>query len=95
MLNMSTMFLTRHRKDLLLNVSLVEAIIRAGIGLGIPFLLIIAHGLWLIILVVAATTYLLVTAFLFFCPLKYFIQHQLLGKKRATTEEQEMPFKEL
>ncbi|WP_118950467.1 YgaP-like transmembrane domain [Taibaiella helva] len=92
---MSRLAGARGRRDLRLNVRPLEMILRLSLGLALPFMLVWVHPLWLIIVNTVVATYLLVTAALFFCPLKFFFQHVLAGNKGATKDERKMPFKDL
>jgi|GEM_PF-6930402 len=86
---------TKPRKNIMPNIKLPEAVIRLGAGLALPVLLVWFRTLPFIILISVASTYLLVTGMLFFCFIKYIIQHTLPGKKTPTYEEEHNPIKEL
>jgi hypothetical protein len=82
-------------KDIALNIKLPEALIRVGLGLALPTLLIWFHTLPFILIICALSGYLLITGMLFFCFIKYLFQHLLTGKTRLTPEEKSNPLKDL
>lgn len=83
------------RRNLTPNIRLPEAIIRLGLGLSIPILLIWFRSLPFIVLICAVSAYLLVTGMLFFCFIRYFFQHTLTGRKKPTPQERDNPVKDL
>jgi hypothetical protein len=72
----------------------MEAVIRIGLALALPVLLIWFQSLAAIILICGISGYLLITGMMFFCFVKYFFQHTVSGRGE-TNEERENPVKEL
>ena len=83
------------RKNLKLNIKPLEAVIRVMLAFALTFLIALFQSTLAIVIICGVVTYLLITALMFFCPVKSLLQHGIGGKRNITKEEKEMPFKDL
>lgn len=82
-------------KDVYLNVSPREGLLRIIIGLIVGGLVFWVDGLAMIILITVVSFYLFITGAMLFCYIKYFWRHSILKIKDPVIKDPEFPVKKL